>query len=146
MESLITMKITAKTLKDILLHYSPASFEQGGILGIKGGIVCVYEHDDSAQSRERAVYSPNVSFLNQCIEKWDESGIEFCGIVHSHPVGQDTLSSGDMDYIKALYSANPQLEKIFFPLVINGCGMIVYATEIIKGDLTVSKESIETVA
>lgn len=112
---------------------------------MKDGIVCAYEHDSSAQSKEQAVYVPNVLFLNSCIAKWADAGIEFCGIVHSHPAGQETLSSGDMDYINALYEANLELKKTFFPLIINGRDMIVYEVKGNGDRIIVSSDSFEVV-
>lgn len=110
---------------------------------MKDGIVCSYEHDSSVQLQKQAIYEPNVSFLNQCIDKWADDGIQFCGIVHSHPDGQDTLSSGDIEYIDNLYKANPELKKTFFPLVLNGCDIIVYAVERNGNKVLVTADSLE---
>ena len=110
---------------------------------MKDGIVCAYEHDNNAQSQEQAVYVPNILHLNQCIDEWTEDGIEFCGIVHSHPSGQDSLSDSDVEYIKMLYEVNPQLEKTFFPLVLNGRDIIVYAVERSGAKFKISVDSLE---
>lgn len=112
---------------------------------MKKGIVCTYIHDNSDSESNKAIYVPDTVFLNQSIKKWFDEGIDFCGIVHSHPVGQESLSSGDLEYIKMLYKMNPGLGKTFFPLVVNGCDMIVYAIERRDNEIVVAKESIETI-
>ena len=112
---------------------------------MKDGVVCAYIHDDSDPETERAVYVPNTAFLNDCIKKWADAGIEFCGVVHSHPAGQDTMSSGDLDYIKALYEVNSGLEKTFSPLVIDGCDMIVYEVKRNGDRIIVLPDSLEVV-
>lgn len=139
------MKIKTGLKEVILSHYSIVPPEQGGILGMKNGIVCSYIHDITTSKSECAVYRPNNSLLNNCIEKWANEAIDFCGIVHSHPNGQDVLSSGDMEYINKLYDMNPHLKKAYFPLVLNGQSLIVYAVEKIGNSLMLSQESVEQV-
>lgn len=139
------MKILKALYDDIVMKYGPVPPEQGGIIGIKDSVICGYVHDNLPQSLNQAIYSPSIDFLNDCIEKWAEKGIDFCGIVHSHAAGQNTLSSGDMEYIKALYEANPQLKKTFFPLILKDCDMIVYAAERNGGIITVLTDSLEKV-
>ena len=123
------MKIKHKTYKEILTHYTSAPPERGGILGKKDGIIVDYIHDNTCPILNRAIYVPDKEFLNKCIEEWAKKDIEFCGIVHSHPDGQDTLSGGDMEYIKALYEVNSQLKNSYFPLVLNGRELKVYSVE-----------------
>lgn len=96
---------------------------------MKDGLVSDYILDNASPILNRAIYVPNTEFLNKCIEGWIDKYIEFCGIVHSHPNGQDTLSSGDMEYIKALYEVNPQLKNSYFPLVLNGQEFKIYSVE-----------------
>lgn len=119
--------------------FSPVPPEQGGILGMKNGVISAFVLDNSEQKTESAEYSPNTQFLNRQIEKWADEGIEFCGILHSHPSGQTTLSGSDMEYIKELYHVNPWLEKTYFPLIIDGCDMIVYAVEKSNGQIEVKR-------
>lgn len=123
------MKIKYRTYKEVMAHCTSAPPERGGILGMKDGLVSDYIHDNARPILNRAIYAPDIKFLNKCIEEWAEKGIEFCGIVHSHPNGQDTLSSGDMEYIKVLYEVNPQIKNSYFPLVLNGREFKVYSVE-----------------
>lgn len=139
------MIITRQIKETVSLMFSPAPPEQGGILGMKNGVISAFVLDNSEQKTESAEYSPNTQFLNRQIEKWADEGIEFCGILHSHPSGQTTLSGSDMEYIKELYHVNPWLEKTYFPLIIDGCDMIVYAVEKSNGKIEVKRTQPEII-
>lgn len=139
------MIITRQIKETVPLMFSPAPPEQGGILGMKNGVISAFVLDNSEQKTESAEYSPNTQFLNRQIEKWADEGIEFCGILHSHPSGQTTLSGSDMEYIKELYHVNLWLEKTYFPLIIDGCDMIVYAVEKSNGKIEVKRTQPEII-
>lgn len=139
------MIITRQIKETVSLMFSPAPPEQGGILGMKNGVISAFVLDNSEQKTESAEYSPNTQFLNRQIEKWADEGIEFCGILHSHPSGQTTLSGSDMEYIKELYHVNPWLEKTYFPLIIDGCDMIIYAVEKSNGKIEVKRTQPEII-
>ncbi len=139
------MIITRQIKETVPLMFSPAPPEQGGILGMKDGVISAFVLDNSEQKTESAEYSPNTQFLNRQIEKWADEGIEFCGILHSHPSGQTTLSGSDMEYIKELYHVNLWLEKTYFPLIIDGCDMIVYAVEKSNGKIEVKRTQPEII-
>lgn len=139
------MIITRQIKETVPLMFSPAPPEQGGILGMKNGVISAFVLDNSEQKTESAEYSPNTQFLNRQIEKWADEGIEFCGILHSHPSGQTTLSGSDMEYIKELYHINLWLEKTYFPLIIDGCDMIVYAVEKSNGKIEVKRTQPEII-
>lgn len=112
---------------------------------MKNGLVSNYIHDNARPILNRAIYAPNTEFLNKCIEEWADKDIEFCGIVHSHLNGQNTLSSGDMEYIKALYEVNPQLKNFYFPLVLNGQEFKIYSVERNGEGITVKTDLLEII-
>lgn len=139
------MKIKRTTYEYIISKFDTVPPEQGGILGMKDGVVCEYIHDNSKTDTDRAVYEPNVSFLNDCISKWFDEGCDFCGIVHSHPRGQDTLSSSDIEYINLLFQMNPWIENMLFPIIVGDYGMTVYVAGMKAGELSICKTSVEFV-
>lgn len=139
------MIITRQIKETVSLMFSPAPPEQGGILGMKNGVISAFVLDNSEQKTESAEYSPNTQFLNRQIEKWADEGFEFCGILHSHPSGQTILSGSDMEYIKELYHVNLWLEKTYFPLIIDGYDMIVYAVEKSNGKIEVKRTQPEII-
>lgn len=139
------MRIRKDTCQQILSAYSTVPPEQGGILGMKNGVICEYIHDNSGLETNRAVYVPNIAFLNECIAKWADEGVEFCGMVHSHPSEQKELSSGDYEYIEKIYQLNPQLGISFFPLIVGVHEMIVYCANMAGGQIVIRKDIAEIV-
>ncbi len=113
------MRIKQFIYERMLKEYPIPPPEQGGILGMKDDLICEYFHDDTCSITERAIYEPNVLVLNQKIEEWDNQGIQFAGIVHSHMAGQYSLSSSDKEYIKALFDELPEkVKKLYFPIIV----------------------------
>ncbi|MGX8698828.1 MAG: hypothetical protein ACSW8F_02725 [bacterium] len=134
------MKIRENVYRSMLSCYSAVPPEQGGILGEKDGMVCAYIHDASSMVLECAVYRPDRDYLNRCIQNWSKEGIAFCGLVHSHPPTQPELSSADIAYIEALYRLNPQMKRLYFPLVLSQNRFLVYRAEIISGLLQINRD------
>ena len=113
------MKILRNIYLEMLNKFPVPPPEQGGILGMKNGVICEYYHDDYSSVTDRAVYEPDVNVLNQIIEEWYENDIQFAGVIHSHLIGQNTLSSGDKDYIKKLFKSMPEcIDELYFPIII----------------------------
>lgn len=113
------MRITKDVYEKIQSKYVMPPPEQGGIIGIKNGVVCEYYHDSFCGFTDKAIYEPAVDILNQKIEEWLENDIQFAGIVHSHVLGQDALSSGDINYIKVLFDNFPEwIDELYFPVII----------------------------
>lgn len=98
--------------------------ETGGLLGIKGGIVCEYVFDSGVPDWNWAVYVPDVFRLNSQLRLWAKCGIAFAGLVHSHPVNQMELSADDKDYIYDILCAMPpRVDSLYFPIVFPGIGL-----------------------
>lgn len=136
------MLITKSVYKKIINSYHTAPPENGGILGEKNGIICAYVHDQKIQTREAAIYEPDIEFLNEQIEKWAEQSIMFAGIIHSHMVGQESLSVADIEYAEKMFWANPGLRKMFFPLIIPGHDIFVYEIRTEKDKVIVETDSL----
>lgn len=113
------MKIK-KAIYDKILNFCPSvPPEAGGIIGQQNGIIGFAEFDSRTVQRDSAVYVPNVEKLNSVIEKWNNLGIEFVGIFHSHPIDQETLSKDDIEYIKNVFENMPDsITELYFPIVI----------------------------
>jgi len=69
-------------------------------------------------------YNPDINFINKVIkQEWEDNGLALLGFVHSHPRGVSRLSgdfgnnTGDIGYVKAIFSAIPQLEKFLTPII-----------------------------
>ena len=121
------MKIN-KEIYDEILKYTPVvPPETGGIIGQQNGTIGYAEFDSGTAQRESAVYIPNIEKLNSVIEKWNSSGIEFVGMFHSHPIGQETLSMDDIEYIHSVFDSMPDsVTELYFPIVIPKSHIISY--------------------
>ena len=105
--------IDSSVYKDILETIGNAPIESGGIIGIKNNVICAYYFDKCTYNKE-SKYVPNISRLNSVIKKWHKQGIEFAGIVHSHPNSYNKPSLSDGDYAKILMENNNFLNRLFF--------------------------------
>ncbi len=115
------MRILQKIYHSLLYDIPPAPPETGAILGMRNGIVCACFLDSGSVQNDRAIYTPNTEVLNHTIRHWENEGIQFCGIAHSHPPGQEKLSHADTVYINAILTAMPaSISALFFPLVFPG--------------------------
>lgn len=101
--------------------------ERGGILGMKNDVVCSCVFDTSLSPTNSAVYIPNVDFLNTKICEWEQKGIAFSGIFHSHPANQPELSSDDIEYIKVIFQSMPTtIKTLYFPIVLPNVALVSF--------------------
>ena len=91
--------------------------ETGGILGSDdGGRTVTHFHFDAAAHTTGSTYSPDISKMNQVKDAWNAAGIEFVGIVHSHPHGRATPSPEDIRYGKRIMQALG-LKRFCMPII-----------------------------
>ena len=115
------MRISKSVIEIINNTISNQPYEMGGILGshdnklIDEVIIDVPNHTNIRPCS----YFPNVDFLNQSIESWQDSEIYFIGIFHTHFGGAKNLSRGDKKYISAIMDAMPpQINYLYFPIFV----------------------------
>lgn len=112
------MKIKQEVLKDIYKAMPVIPPEIGGIIGGKNDVVSIWHKDIGVYSRG-CMYSPNVRELNLIIEQWGKQEVFFMGIFHVHFWGVDTISEGDIVYIKQIMNAMPEvINKLYFPIIV----------------------------
>lgn len=110
--------------------------ERGGILGMKDGVVCIYYLDDGPVPTDRYAYVPDVPKLNTVMHRWQQQGIQFAGIFHSHPNPQTWLSIADREYIQKIMQAMPgSISRLHFPLIVPNIGMVGYRSEKASGEI-----------
>lgn len=140
------MKIFSDVYNNIIATCPQVPPEIGGILGEKNGIVCAYYFDKTRQSKNFAKYIPNVKLLNMQIEHWENSGISFCGIFHSHMPSETALSSADIEYIsKILFTVSENISSLYFPLVLPKSCMLSYRASLVEQCVFISEDTIETI-
>ena len=95
--------------------------ECGGIFGMnKNGVITHFCPDCFSKQSDRNEYRPSVEWLNKVIQKWFQEGINFCGIIHTHPQGYRELSDADKLYAIRILECNPGLDSIYFPIITGG--------------------------
>ena len=108
--------IEHKIYQEIVETIGKSSLEAGGIIGRKDNIICSFHFDKNGLCSE-SEYKPNVSEMNKIIKEWYSWGVEFAGIVHSHPNSYNRPSFNDGLYAKRLMDTNPSMERVLFPIV-----------------------------
>ncbi len=123
------MKIEKSFYENFLSSCTNAPPEIGGILGGNNDLITDIVIDNRMVVTKRAVYIPDIKFLNCIIEKWENDNIEFYGVFHTH-IRDNTLSNDDRINIEKIMGSMPkQVTKLYFPIVIPKKDMKVYAAE-----------------
>jgi hypothetical protein len=140
------MRIKKNVIDTISVSVAGLPYETGGILGSHDKIVIdevVMDVWESSNAKPCA-YSPHVYFLNQNIDLWQKSGISFMGMFHTHFVGVETLSCGDIKYIKAIMNAMPQrVGFLYFPIfVLPNEKLICYKAERVDGTVCIQRDEL----
>lgn len=140
------MQILKEVYDSILDSVDGITVEVGGILGGTDGIITCHYFDKGIISEKPCTYTPNVSLLNEIIEKWSNESIDFLGIYHTHFNDVETLSCGDKTYIERIVLSMPAaIDHLCFPVVtLPTRGMVCYEAineygyvQIIKDELIV---------
>lgn len=119
--------IEENTYNNIMDTVGAVSPETGGIVGGNDGVITNFYYDINARNEEYT-YTPSLD-VNKVIREWSQYGIEFMGIIHSHPVDRQSLSSADIRYAHQIMQLNG-LKSIYFPLVIPEVNkMIIYCVD-----------------
>lgn len=123
--------------------------EIGGILGNKGnGIISHFIMDNVTERPiKMCSYSPDVDFLNECIDGWQKDGIKFSGIFHTHFAGVKTLSKSDKEYILRIMQAMPdEIISLYFPVfVLPDRELVCYRANKENTGVTINAEDIELI-
>ena len=114
------VKIAHSVCKDIMLTIGARPAESGGILlGPVGTNDVTDFFFDNGSDCTGVTYSPDCVTLRQKMkDEWLPAGIDMKGFVHSHPGSLDSLSAGDIVYIKRLLNKNEDMTMFIAPIVI----------------------------
>lgn len=139
------MKIEKCFYESFLSSCPYAPPEIGGILGGKNCVVTDIVIDNRNAVSNKAVYIPDIDFLNCKIEEWEKHNIIFYGIFHTH-MSDSTLSNDDRINIeKVMYSMPTSIIKLYFPIVIPKKEMIVYVAERQNNKINIYLEDIDII-
>lgn len=108
----MTYDFSQDALDNILAAIATKKAEQGGALGMNAqtGRVDHFFFDERAH-RTSVEYSPNAEKVTEVINAWQENGVDFCGMIHSHPGNFCQPSEGDVRYARRILDAMPQTLK-----------------------------------
>lgn len=138
------MRITRKVYDEIVCFFSDyCDTEQGGMLGSSTGMkIDIFVPDINPFKRTGNIYKPNVEVLNLHLEKWDNTNILFCGMIHSHLTNTPKLSLADEHYIRKILGALQINRMLWFPIVLymkEGIEIVPY-----KIEYNITKNSIQS--
>ena len=141
------MQITESVCNNIIHACLSMPLETGGILGGKNNIITEFVFDKGTPLSSKQHYYPDISKLNDCIENWQNDGIEFYGIVHSHLQDEKLLSLGDRQYIQAIMLAMPMhIRFLYFPIVLPQKEMVSFKAMRFKNEVKIVKSNIKIIS
>lgn len=118
--------------------------ESGGVLGGNDKIVTCFVADAGRNSTEFNRYEPDTKKINNVISDWLNHGIDFMGIFHTHPSGDEKLSQADLIYIKSIMtSIKEYTNTLYFPIVIPREKIIGFCAEFVAGEINIFQTAIE---
>ncbi len=109
--------MTAEVYKEICDTIGRKKPEQGGILGTSDGIhIDHYYYDKNARTTSGSYYMDNKT-LDKVIAKWNDDGIFFMGVIHSHPSMFSEPSDGDRAMVEKIINSMNVNGEFFTPIV-----------------------------
>lgn len=106
----LCLQIAEAVVRQLHAHLDHRVVEQGGILGMTGGVVTHYHHDNEAVC-DRNLFQPSGQ-LEEVLTRWHQAEIAFVGLIHSHPEDRPALSRSDRQYAQLLLQNNPWLQQV----------------------------------
>lgn len=112
------MVITDVVCEEIYQHIAVHSPERGGALyGPQGyPFVTHFEFDPNAQT-SAVSYVPSSNLIANVPRVERETGLQFKGIIHSHPRGIIRPSGGDEATVASFFRLNPHIASMALPIV-----------------------------
>ena len=139
------MKIEKCFYESFLSSCPYAPPEIGGILGGKNGVVTDVVIDNRNAVLNKAIYIPDIDFLNFKIEEWEKQNIEFYGIFHTHFCVSALSNDDRINIEKVMYSMPKSIIKLYFPIVIPQKEMIAYVAERNNNKINIDLEDIDII-
>lgn len=139
------MKIEKCFYESFLSSCPYAPSEIGGILGGKNGVVTDVVIDNRNAVLNKAIYIPDIDFLNFKIEEWEKQNIEFYGIFHTHFCDSALSNDDRINIEKVMYSMPKSIIKLYFPIVIPQKEMIAYVAERKNNKINIHLEDIDII-
>ncbi len=112
------MIITDLADADIRSRIAAHAPERGGALYGPRGYPLVSHFEFDAEGATTAVsYVPSARLIGNVARVERETGLQFKGIVHSHPAGLTRPSAGDERTVASFFRLNPHISSMALPIV-----------------------------
>jgi proteasome lid subunit RPN8/RPN11 len=112
------MNIIDSVLDDMRSQLASQAPERGGALfGPKGRALVTHFEYDALASTSAVSYIPSTRLIDNVARVERETGLEFKGIVHSHPPGFAHPSTGDERTMASFFRLNPHIASVALPIV-----------------------------
>jgi proteasome lid subunit RPN8/RPN11 len=117
---MVAARITRSALYDMMNTIGSRPVETGGVLlGPVGKNLITHFYFDHSAACTGSTYSPDCATINRKLhEYWEPAGLEIKGVSHSHPGNSDSLTDGDMSYIKRLMTKSLDIDMFVAPIVL----------------------------
>jgi len=140
------MKIEKSVYDNLLKSCHKAPPEMGGVLGGHLHIIDCFKLIEGKNDDNTAFYSPDVKRMNAVIASWQQKGISFYGVFHSHPSCCPGLSQEDRQYIVKIMNTIPeQIPFLYFPVLIPSEKLSVYKAIRRNGNVEIINEDLQVV-
>ena len=91
--------------------------ESGGLIGSSiDGVINEFCYDAGIDSNGDE-YFPDVEMMQLKLKEWNEHGIQFMGIIHSHK-SNESLSGKDIYMGQKILALNPSMKSILMPVLV----------------------------
>ena len=141
------MRISQR-IYDQLLACPTVPPEMGGVLGLRNAdVIDAIAFDHGIPNGNGGTYVPDTAALNRVLATWDEEGIRFAGMFHTHAEQWPELSKEDRSYIITILDAMPPaVDCLYFPLVFPGSRVRGYMARRRGGRSEIVDVEIETIS
>ena len=115
----VNFRMTDNVYQQICSTIGARPAESGGMLGSSdGGKTIDAYYFDVSSANSSNTYTPDTNALNRIIGEWNQRGIQFCGMIHSHPLGYAGPSLPDYEYADRILTAMKLPRNlIYLPIV-----------------------------
>jgi molybdopterin/thiamine biosynthesis adenylyltransferase len=134
----VRIRVADGVLRAIAASIGARAPERGGALLGPPGRLLVTAFEPDPEPGASAAWSPSRALAARVRAREEGDGLEWKGLVHSHPAGVDRPSAQDAREAAAALAANPRLAALLVPIVTQGEPAAPAAHELALGGARIS--------
>ncbi len=113
----MTIEVDKQVIEEMLGRIGGETNESGGLIGSSiDGVINEFCYDAGIDSNGDE-YFPDVEMMQLKLKEWNEHGIQFMGIIHSHK-SNESLSGKDIYMGRKILALNPSMKSILMPVLV----------------------------